>query len=227
MTRLLPKIVLLTLALATLGIAGDGPTAVAPAAKRARSRSIAEGAIKVPVPAIEQPDDYSCGAAALLSVCSYYGVGPRKLARLKRELRTDPVQGTDYHNMIRYAESLGLEVRWKAAMTTEELDEHLRQGRPVICSIQAYSDDPMAYNDPRYNRDGHYVVAIGLDRDNYFFMDPSLRRRRGFLPRAEFVQRWHDNEGTEEEPRIIEHLGIAIFAGAGRTPYVQSARRIE
>ncbi len=227
MTRLLPRIGLLTLALATLAIAGDGPTVVAPAVNRARNRSTAEGAIKVPVPAIEQPDDYSCGAAALMSVCSYYGVGPRKLARLKRELQTNPLQGTNYHNMIRYAESLGLEVRSKAAMTTEELDEHLRQGRPVICSIQAYSDDPKVYDDARYNRDGHYVVAIGFDRDNYFFMDPSLRRRRGFLPRAEFVRRWYDNEGTEAEPRIIEHLGIAISAAASRTPHLQSARRIE
>jgi predicted double-glycine peptidase len=227
MTRLLPRIALLTLALATLVIAGDGPTVVAPAVKRARSRPIAEGAIKVPVPTIEQPDEYSCGAAALMSVCSFYGVGPKRIASFKRQLQTDPIQGTNYHNMIRYAESLDLEVRWKSGMTTEELDEHLRQARPVICSIQAYSDDPMAYNDPQYNRDGHYVVAIGFDRDNYFFMDPSLRRRRGFLPRAEFVRRWHDNEGTDEEPKIIEHLGIAIFAGAGRTPYLRSARRIE
>ena len=146
---------------------------VAPSLKRARAAPSPTGAIKVPLPTIEQPDDYSFGAAALMSICSFYGVGPKKIEGLKRRLHTDPIQGTNCSQMIRYAESRGLEVRWKTGMTTEELDEHLRQARPVICSIQAYSDDPAAYNDTRRNSNRHYVVAIGFDQDNYYVMAPS------------------------------------------------------
>ena len=51
-------------------------------------------AIKVPIPDVQQPDDYSCGAAAFMSICSYYGVGPEELDVMKSELRTTSRNGT-------------------------------------------------------------------------------------------------------------------------------------
>jgi len=80
-------------------------------------------------------------------------------------------------------------------MTLDELDEHLRRGRPVLCSIQAYADppvDPAEYEKPDHNSDGHDVVAIGFDSDQYYFMDPSLSDQRGCLTRSAFDKRWHD-----------------------------------
>src|SRR5947209_1539384 len=42
-----------------------------------QDHAIPEHSIRLPLPNVAQPDDYSCGAAALWSVCAYYGVvGP-------------------------------------------------------------------------------------------------------------------------------------------------------
>jgi predicted double-glycine peptidase len=217
----------LSLSLGTLTTAGDGPVRLVPTARRERQHRIPRGAITAPVPAVAQPDDYSCGAAALLAVCSSYGVGPRKIEAFKRRLRTDPDRGTDFRQIIREAEALGLDVDWKHGMTTAELEAHLLRGRPVICAIQAYAGDTAVYEDRESNENGHYVVAIGFDRDDFFFMDPSLGRRRGFLPRTEFVRRWHDNEGSREGPDVHERLGIAVFPKPAGTPFLNRARRIE
>jgi predicted double-glycine peptidase len=231
-TRFARRLALMLALSASLGTptsAGDGPVGVlpVPAARRERHHRIAPGAITAPVPGVAQRDDYSCGAAALMAVCSSYGVGPRKLEAFKRRLRTDPDRGTDFREIIRYAGALGLQVDWKHGMTTAELEAHLSRGRPVICAIQAYADDPAVYADRESNECGHYVVAIGFDGDGFLFMDPSLGRRRGFLPRAEFVRRWHDNEGSADWPDVHERLGIAVFPKPGGTPFLNRARRIE
>jgi uncharacterized protein YvpB len=42
--------------------------------------------------------------------------------------------------------------------------------------------------------DGHFIVAIGYDDQNFYFEDPSLAGRRGFIPIAEFDQRWHEDD---------------------------------
>src|SRR5262249_20828104 len=154
-------------------------------------------AINTPLPNVEQPDDYSCGPACLMSICWHFGVGPQKLGRFKKELHTDPEEGTHFRNIVRYARKLGLEVKAEANMTCAQLEQYIKEGKPVICSMQAYADRPKDYDDPHNNDNGHYVVAIGYDRDNFYFMDPSADRRRIFLPRKEFAQRWHDYQGTK------------------------------
>jgi hypothetical protein len=44
---------------------------------------IPPGAIKVALPDVRQPDGHSCGASALMAVCSFYGVGPRDVEGFK------------------------------------------------------------------------------------------------------------------------------------------------
>jgi len=192
-------------------------------------------AIKVPLPDVQQPDDYSCGAAALMAICSYYGVGPEELEDLKTDLHTTSRSGTDYRNMVKEARKLGLEVKLvKDGMRREELQRALDDKKPVICSIQAYADDKDVYDlapeerlKPKNNRDGHYVVAIGYDGDTFYFMDPSLTGRRGFLPWAELDRRWHENEGTTHDPEVHSHLAIIIGPNGHKATYPGTARKID
>jgi hypothetical protein len=91
-------------------------------------------------------------------------------------------------------------------------------GRPVICSIQAYADDDKPKD---YTKDGngHYVVAIGYDENgNWYFMDPSANYkgtpanpRYAYLPEAEFLKRWHEDEGMHGKQEPHRHLGLIIY----------------
>lgn len=115
-------------------------------------------------------------------------------------------------------------------MTLAQLEKCLDECKPVICSIQAYADStPAMQRAEVYKKDdnGHYLVAIGYDDGNIYFMDPSLTGRRGFLPKAEFVARWHDNEGSVEQPKLITHLGLVIWKAEGAAAYPRFARRID
>src|SRR5690349_108964 len=86
-----------------------------------RYTEISADAIKIPLPTVRQPDDYSCGAAALMSVCRHYGVGPYELADFVDALGTNRVSGTYFKNIVAYARQLGLKAEWRDGMTVEDL----------------------------------------------------------------------------------------------------------
>jgi predicted double-glycine peptidase len=192
-----------------------------------QGRPIPAGAVKIRLPDVRQPDGYSCGASALMSICSYYGVGPTTIDEFKKALSTNRESGTNYREMIRFARSLGLDARAELGWTLDQLEAAVAQGHPVIVAIQAYADDPRVYQDPRKNDDGHYVVVIGFDGENYYMEDPSLLRRRGFLPKPEFLRRWHDDEGTPGHPQVVERLGVEFGPGRTGGPGLERAVRIE
>jgi predicted double-glycine peptidase len=192
-----------------------------------RYTEIPDDAIKIPLPTVRQPNEYSCGAAAMMSVCRYYGVGPQKLADLEEALGTNKDIGTYFKNIVAYARQIGLESDWQDQMTVKELKARVGRGIPVICSIQAYADDQQHYENSDWNQDGHYVVAIGFDEANIYFMDPSITGRRGYLAWSEFNQRWHENEGTETEPEVHQRLGIWMRPPRGGTPFLRYAARVD
>jgi predicted double-glycine peptidase len=191
------------------------------------------GTIKIPLRDVQQPDDYSCGAAAFMSICSYYNVGPRNIEVLKKELHTDPDEGTYYKNISQFAEKLGLKADLETPMSLARLKELIDQGKPVICSIQAYSNKK--HPDYTKNDDGHYVVAIGYDKqENFYFMDPSANYegvvanpRYGCLSKAEFELRWHENEGMHGAQEVYSKLGIAIYPDPKNGGSLLRARKIE
>jgi predicted double-glycine peptidase len=195
----------------------------------ARYAEFRGAAIQIPLPEVQQPDDYSCGAAALMSILSYYGVGTEDYDVLKKRLDTNKKRGTEYTKMIAYAEEVGLKTRVWKWMESGQLAKCLQERHPVICSIQAYEPKPEKTPEVYYdeNKNGHYVVAIGLDEQNYYFMDPSLIGRRGFLPKIEFVKRWHDEEGKRKHPKVLTHLGLEIWKEGGASAYDHRARRID
>jgi predicted double-glycine peptidase len=176
------------------------------------------GAIKIPLPDVQQGDGFSCGAASLMSVCSYYHVGPRDLDSYRRELHTDPDEGTYYGNIEKYAVKLGLKADVKKGMPTNDLKDYLNKGIPVICSIQAWGGKKADYD---MDGNGHYVAAIGYDDENIYFMDPYANHenviakpRYAYLPEKEFERRWHEDETMKKDigkkDEKYKRLGIVI-----------------
>jgi len=196
------------------------------AARNPNETAIQPGAIKIPLPSMAQPDDYSCGAAALMSICSFYGVGEEQITDFKQKVHSNPTNGTNFENMIHYAHELGLAADAHRNMTIDELQGYIKECKPVICSIQAYGK-PSDYD---RNDNGHYVVAIGFDETNIYFMDPSVpaeNRRRGFIPKADLPARWHDDEADKGQPQnIINHLGIVFYPKPGHTALLTTAMKV-
>jgi predicted double-glycine peptidase len=173
---------------------------------------IRDGAVKVPIPNVQQMEDYTCGAAAFQAVCCYFGVGPSNTDDYVELLKSDPKNGTRPEEIVNWARKFGLMAECAEYMSDAELKAHLDAGRPVICSIQAYGKTPQRIeqytakeNGHYLDLDGHYIVAIGYDHENFYFEDPSLAGRRGFIPIAEFGARWHEDDSGHKL-----RLGIVI-----------------
>jgi predicted double-glycine peptidase len=167
---------------------------------------ISRTAIKIGLPGHQQRKDYTCGAAAMLSVCSYYGVGPRREATIERDMRMTEL-GSDPAHLIRALDRYGIAHQAHQPMTDGELRKSLDARRPVIMMLQAWaSPRPASYRD--HWTDGHWVVAIGYTQAGVVFADPYLERARGYLSFAELDERWHDLEGRRH--RRVQRYGLAV-----------------
>lgn len=111
--------------------------------------------------------------------------------------------------MIEVMSQYGLRVWKKTGTTFWDLATALRMGQTVILDIQAWRDD---VNVPWKDRweDGHYVVLVGMDRRNFYFMDPSTASGYTYIPAAELMERWRDYE--YENGQRVEYHQMAIFA---------------
>lgn len=175
-------------------------------------RKISKKAIRIDLPNATQRTDYTCGAAALLAICSYFGVGPEDESELEQLMRM-PKTGADPIHITTAAASFGLEVKEFRPMTIAQLERCLDKGRPVILMLQAWDE-------------GHYVVAIGYDDEVIYLEDPWLPGSRGFLRRDELEARWHDVEGDDNVR--TDRLGIAIWSKKpGKLAYARSARHVD
>ena len=161
----------------------------------------------LPLPVTVQETNYSCGAAAALSVLRYwraYGGDERSLYEL---FGTTPKDGSPPQNITQGLRRLGLRAEMRESMTLEDLRAALRRGDSVILDIQAWRDDE---NTPWAERweDGHYVALVGMDERYAYLMDPSTPDRYAYVPLAELLDRWHDYEDRDGPVRRYVHLGI-------------------
>lgn len=126
------------------------------------------------------------------SVLAYYGHGFTE-EFLAKELGSDAESGTDHVKMAAYANRLGIKAEVKTNLKIEDLKPYLDRDQPVIVEAQAYGmkDGVEVPEHGLHQRvdQGHYMVAIGLDQNNIYFMDPSASGSRGFLPLKDFVPR--------------------------------------
>lgn len=158
------------------------------------------------VPFRTQTTNYSCGAAALQSVLAFYGIDFSE-EKLMKELGTDPQQGTEPEPMAEFAIKQKLTATIKQNLTVQDLANHVNGGHPVIVAAQAYRTSEKPWSE--LWDDGHYMVVVGVDDKNLYFVDPSSNGQRGMISIAEFNERWHDTSRKNEK---LIHLGI-LFAG--------------
>ena len=102
-------------------------------------------------------------------------------------------------------------------LTSLELQQILDQGRPVIVLIQAWGNKTLDQYATDKD-DGHYVVAVGYDAANFYFMDPSTAGNYTFIPRDEFLRRWHDVDSRlvdgHEVDEPVTHFGLVAYKAA-------------
>jgi predicted double-glycine peptidase len=161
--------------------------------------------IDIDIPPTHQQKDYSCGAACLRAISTYFKVGPKTEQEFMKDCNTKHDKGTHPENLERVAKQYGLSVQAKKNMTLSELQNYLKNGVPVICVMQAWGDPKDYHNEDS----GHYVVAIGFNEVNIYFMDPLIEdAARGHLSHSEFVKRWHDHAPDGEK---YIRFGIAMW----------------
>jgi predicted double-glycine peptidase len=172
----------------------------------------------VPVPLISQASPWTCGPAALMSVLVYFGVFDDAESRLDAELGATPQDGTRVRNLVAVARRFGLSADARTTLELDDLKSELGRGAVVIVALQAWATGPVT--DWRSHwEDGHYVVVVGVGDDRVYFMDPSVRTGYAYLPRTEFVDRWHDYDMEDGRKVVWNRLGIVIRGGAGLGRY--------
>lgn len=161
------------------------------------------------VPFCRQATDRTCGVACLQSLIYYYYSNDPNLRwvredDLAKEMKTGD-EGTRYEEIVASAKAKGLNADVRMNMTLDELKQAIDQKKPVICVIQAWVEDPKDYEG---YEDGHYVIAIGYDKENIYFMDPSTLGHYAYIPIKDFLVRWHD-EDADTKTKLI-NFGIII-----------------
>ena len=175
----------------TIGWCGSGY------AKPSTEPSVSTVKNLIRVPLARQNANYTCGVASLQSILGYYNFDKR-MDVLSAEVKPDQEKGTNYLNIASFAKSLGFDVNIRTNMTLDELKKHIDQKRPILLAIQAWADSKSSYSSSQ-NEDGHYVVAIGYDDKNFFFMDPATLGHYTYIPAEEFAARWHDYDSYSNQ----------------------------
>jgi len=168
-----------------------------------------------------QETDYSCGASALRTVLSYWGKDVDETELMKR-LHTTSEVGTFPEHMVRVARELGFDAEAKENLTLDEVQQFTGQGHPMIGLGQVWRsqrDTPGSVAD-EWDA-GHYFVVLAVDKDYVYFQDPFVRMSKGFAPRKEFEDHWHQAMGGDlrTQPKLT-HLGIFV---RGQRPAARKA----
>jgi predicted double-glycine peptidase len=173
---------------------------------------VAKSHIYINLPSSRQQTDYTCGAVALRSIAKYFGRNLKDEKAFADLCDSGKNKGAHPEDIAKAARLLGFDATVKENMTVEELTNYISKKIPVICAIQAWSNeaDPQkALKGYKNLRDGHYVVAIGFDDKNIYFEDPSIKGSRPYLSKEEFLKRWIDKEAYVNNP-VKKRLGIII-----------------
>lgn len=166
--------------------------------------------IFISVPLVRQSTNYTCGVACTQSLLWYVGTDFRE-DLLADELGTTEENGTNaisICNFINTCDDMSAEI--KQDMTVDDLKTCIKEGKPVMVLIQAWEGvEDFNYSD--YWEDGHFVIAIGYDDNNLYFMDPSYCGNYTYIPIEEFVTRWHD---YDEDSQYV-NAGIIVTCQQG------------
>src|SRR6266849_8269114 len=141
------------------------------------------------VPYVKQSED-GCGSAAISMLLQYWnahgaGIDSQRTdaAAIQKQLYSRKVRGIRASDMESYLKESGFRVfplngEWK------DLLEQLKQGRPLIASLQ-----PGSARTPL-----HYVVVTGIDwQSGAVFLNDPRRGKLLRMERADFEKEWRPN----------------------------------
>jgi predicted double-glycine peptidase len=173
----------------------------------------------VMMPLMRQGTYYTCGVASLQSCLVYWQVYDHPEQFLAEQCGTTEEQGTPPENIVSVAQSYNLTAYMKEKSTLEDVQAAVKDGFTVMLDVQAWTyDDPTTLDWSQDWEDGHYVVFVGMDDKFVFIMDPSTAGTYGYVPREQFLSRWHDYEQLADGSRR-EYYQLAIFI-KGSNPWV-------
>ena len=166
------------------------------------------------LPDVRQQFPYDCGAAATMSVCQYFGVGPATEADYITALGTTPDAGTRPSAILDFIARQGLIATAAANLDLDALRHFWAAGQPVICPIQDYGDP----DGDAADQDGHYVVVMGCSLGYVFIQDPSADNAldgsgsdaapgRVMIPEDRWLDLWHDTDALGQS---YYRYGIAV-----------------
>jgi predicted double-glycine peptidase len=156
----------------------------------------------------------------------YFGVFDDAESRLDTELGSTPEGGTRVTRIVAEARRYGLEAEARTALTLDDLAAEVARGAVVIVALQAWPTHSVS--DWRTSwEDGHYVDVVGLDAERVYVMDPSVRTGYAYLPRDQFVARWHDYDLEDGAKIVYDRLGIAIRGRARISHYPEAPTPVQ
>lgn len=170
---------------------------------------------------VRQATGYTCGVSALQTILFYYGIEYRENT-LAEFAGSNPDEGTPPKGILKAVEQVNIEdgtkftAEIKQNATIGDIEKLIDQEIPVIVDIQAWRDTDNQAEWKEDWVDGHYVVALGYDKNNLYFEDPLLINSVGSIPKTEFLERWHDYEGSDDydpEKSIVTQNLIIIIKG--------------
>jgi ABC-type bacteriocin/lantibiotic exporter with double-glycine peptidase domain len=153
-------------------------------------------------PETRQISIWDCGASAMQSVLYYYGfdVGEDTLIKLAG---TNKKTGTSIAGLKKIAKKYGL-VFTAGEKTIVELKKYINKKIPVVLLLKAWPEKKVDWTKDLV--EGHYVTAIGYDRQNIYFEDP-YKFVRTYLSFKELEIRWHS---MDEGKRYVK-WGMAVL----------------
>jgi hypothetical protein len=186
--------------------------------------SLPNNSIRLPL--MRQSTFYTCGVASLQSCLYYWQVYDSTEEVLALECGTTEENGTPPENIVRVAQSYNVTAFMRENNTLDDLEAAIHRGYTVILDVQAWTGSAADdyYGDPPVDwrndwEDGHYVVLVGMDEKYVFIMDPSTGGTYAYVPRDEFLDRWHDYSTLVDGTRK-EYIHMAIFIhGQDPLPY--------
>lgn len=181
-----------------------------------------------PLPLVTQRTNYSCGAAALLSVLKYWRAFDGVEQDLYGPLGTTRAQGTHPAKITEVARKFGLQAQFGENLKLADLWNALRAGGTVILDLQAWADEePSSPGEwDALWEDGHYVVLTAMDENYLYAMDPSTEDAYTYVHLEEFMHRWHDYETENGRPRRYFQSAIFIRGNAPPMPTPLPTRRL-
>ncbi len=148
-------------------------------------------------PKHQQEEKWSCSAACLKSVLSYYDFEISEKECIKK-IGTKPNRGAETTQIVKAAKDLGFSA-YEKSLSISEAKSLLDRGIPIICDIQSFTK----------KGSGHYVILCDIRNEECFLMDPNTPGNSRRLPLKDFEKRWHDVEMAPPHKKMIR-WGVVI-----------------